>query len=177
MEQHGVEVTKEEEARLADLDEMQMIDALISKMPSQSSEEFQRFFLQLQQIVSTATRVRTALEDGRPDMVEQVLNEADNTGIAQHILKMSLVQAGSEVASMRRLHEAWVKDTESKMSKLLRGQDDAIQAQKKLAQAQAQLAEFQGNHNEKAKKVLMGMCSGNTQALIKSTFVAWHGHA
>merc|ERR1719460_3418304 len=112
-----------------------MIEALVSKMPQQSKEQFQHFFLQLQLIVSTATRERRALEDGRSDLVEQAMEDAESTGISQYILKMSIVQAGSEVNNLKRQHAAWVKDAEAKMSRLVKGQEDAVLAKQRLAKA------------------------------------------
>merc|ERR1719352_638828 len=126
MEQHGVIVDPAEEERISNLSEPQMIEALVTKMPQQSKEQFQHFFLQLQLIVSTATRVRQALENGRADLVEQAMNDADSTGISQYILKMSIVQAGSEVTNLKKQHSAWVKDAESKLSRLVRGSEDMI---------------------------------------------------
>merc|ERR1719392_344840 len=130
MEQHGVHIGPEEERRLAGLTEAQMIESLVSKMPQQTKEQFEHFFLQLQLIVSTATRIRTALEEGTPEVIQEALNDADQTGIMPYILKMSVVQAGTEVIALKAQHETWTAETESRMSKLLRGQDDAMQAQK-----------------------------------------------
>jgi len=63
MEQYGVQMTPEDEEELGRMDEEAMIDTLVCKMPNQSKEEFQSFFMQLQLVVSTAARVRQALED------------------------------------------------------------------------------------------------------------------
>merc|ERR1719247_1340443 len=101
MEQYGVTISPAEEKRLFQLDEGAMIEQLVSKMPQQTKEQFEHFFLQLQLIVSTATRIRTALEEGQPFAIEEALNDADETGITPYILKMSLVQAGSEATSLR----------------------------------------------------------------------------
>jgi len=176
MEQHGVQVTPEEEERMSGLSEMQMIESLVAKMPQQSKEQFQHFFLQLQLIVSTATRVRTALETGRADLVERAMDDADSTGISQYILKMCIVQAGSEVTNLKRQHECWVKDAESKMSRLVRGAEDAIIAKERLAKAQGELATFQANQNEGIKKVLMALAGGSTTALLHAVLSSWHNY-
>jgi len=76
----------EEEKRLYAMDEAQMIESLVSRMPQQTKEQFEHFFLQLQLIVSTATRIRTALEEGTPKVIEEALNDADQTGIMPYIL-------------------------------------------------------------------------------------------
>merc|ERR1712100_251378 len=98
--------------RLYTLDEAAMIDSLVSRMPQQTKEQFEHFFLQLQLIVSTATRVRTGLEEGHPKVVEEALNDAEQTGIISYILKMTLVQAGTEVSALRMQHENWTRDTD-----------------------------------------------------------------
>lgn len=173
MEQYGVQLTQQERDRIASLPEDKQITSLVMKMPQQSNEQFQHFFLQLQLLVSTATRVRKALEDGRPDLVEESLNEAESTGMAQYIIKMAVVQAGSEVATLKRQFEAWIKEADSKMGKLVRGQEDAMQAQKRLAAARAQLTAYNSSQNEKAKKVLMSFTSNSGTALMASSFQGW----
>jgi len=176
MEQHGVHVPPEEQERLSGLTEAQMIEALVSKMPQQSKEQFQHFFLQLQLIVSTATRVRQALEAGRADLVETAMDDADSTGIAQYILKMSIVQAGSEVTNLKKQHAAFVKDAEGKMSRLVKGQEDAMMAKERLAKAQGELAMFQASANEGIKKVLMAMAGGSATALLHGCLSSWHNY-
>jgi len=176
MEQHGVVLTPEEEERLSGMNEAQMIETLVMKMPQQSKEQFQHFFLQLQLIVSTATRVRQALEQGRADIVEQAMDDAESTGIAQYILKMSIVQAGSEVTNLKKQHTAWVKDAESKMSKLSHGMEDAMVAKERLEKAHSDLAVFSAAANENIKKVLMNFAGGSATALLHGCFSSWHNY-
>jgi len=173
MEQHGVHITPEEEQRLSGLTEPQMIESLVSKMPQQSKEQFQHFFLQLQLIVSTATRTRTALEQGRADLVEAAMDDADSTGISQYILKMAIVQAGSEVNNLKKQHAAFVKDAEGKMSRLVKGAEDCQVAKERLLKAQGELAVFTASANENIKKVLMAMAGGSTTAILHSVLNTW----
>merc|ERR1719335_70749 len=173
MEQYGVTISPEEEKRLFAMDEGAMIESLVARMPQQTKEQFEHFFLQLQLIVSTATRIRTALEQGTPGVIEEALNDADQTGIMPYILKMSVVQAGSEVVALKQQHDGWATDTEARMSKLLRGADDAMQAQKQLAAAQAQLGHFQGSHKDKAYKAMMGVAGKNDRAMMDSFITNW----
>merc|ERR1719163_1960281 len=173
MKQYGVHISPEEEKRLYTLDEATMIENLVGRMPQQTKEQFEHFFLQLQLIVSTATRIRTALEEGTPGIIQEALNDADQTGIMPYILKMSIVQAGTEVIALRAQHETWTAETEARMSKLLRGQDDAMQAQKQLAAAQAQLGHFQGSQKDKAYKAMMGVAGKNDKALLDAMITNW----
>merc|ERR1711959_75780 len=111
--------------------------------------------------------------EGTPGIIQEALNDADQTGILPYILKMSTVQAGSEVTALRSQHDNWAKDTESRLSQLLRGQDDAMQAQKQLAAAQAQLGHFQGSQKDKAYKAMMGVAGKNDRALMDSFITNW----
>mmetsp|Transcript_13145 Transcript_13145/g.29926 ORF Transcript_13145/g.29926 Transcript_13145/m.29926 type:complete len:575 (-) Transcript_13145:206-1930(-) len=172
MEQYGVKLEPSEVERLSGMDQMQQINALVSKMPQQSNEQFQHFFLQLQLIVQTATRVRQALEEGRPEQVQAALDDADSTGISQYIMKMAIVQAGTEVTTLNRNYEASVKEWNHRMSKMIRAQEDAMQAQKRLQAAQAQLAEYTTGQNEKAKKVLMSMCN-DSKVIMANVMKEW----
>merc|ERR1740130_2087295 len=125
MEAHGVFVPPDQEARLALLPEDKFIDALVMRMPQQSREQFEHFFLQLSLIASTTTRLRTALEAGNTQVLEEVLDAAENVGILQFILKMAVTQAGNEVMTREAEHDNWLTKTDITMAPLLRGQADA----------------------------------------------------
>jgi hypothetical protein len=175
MEQYGVVISPQEEEQLLKLDEAAVIDSLVARMPSQTKEQFEQFFVQLQLIVSTAARMRGALDQGEPKAIEAALNDADKHGITPYILKMSIVQAGAEVTSLSSQHNSWCKDNELKLSRFLRGQDDAMAVQKALGEAQAQLFKYSGSHKDKAKKALMAVCGKNDKALVASSFNEWRG--
>jgi len=173
MEKYGVEITPEEEQRMSTMDEGAMIDALVMKMPQQSKDQFQEFFLKLQQIVSAALHVRQGLQEGAADNVASALDEAGRAGVAPYILKMAIVQGGSEVEMLKAQHNGWIKEMDQRMAGLLRGQEERMQAQKALASAREQLAKYTGSHNDKAKKLLMTLASGNAQALLAGSFKSW----
>jgi len=182
MEQYGVELTDEEVQRIASMEQEQQIAALVNKMPQESNEQFQQFFLQLQLLVSTAMRVRSGLEDGAPEKVASALDDADSTGVTQHILRMAVVQAGSEASMQMLEYEAWVREADEQMARLIRGQEDAMAARKKLATLQAQLQHQRDEHKEKSSKVLqvdkpvqvcMNFVSGMTQQTKLACFQGW----
>merc|ERR1719221_2076175 len=173
MEQHGVHLDESDEQRLGAMDEADMIDELVSRMPSQSKEQFQHFFLQLQLIVSTATRVRQALEEGRSDEVQEALDDAEATGISQYIMKMAIIQAGSEVLSLQQQHKSFVKDSESKLGKMVRGQEDSLQAKRRLATAQNQLNMMFCASSTGAYQVVEHLNANNDSVFVKVIFNAW----
>eukprot|EP00440_Ansanella_granifera_P049312 gb/GFBE01053426.1/.p1 GENE.gb/GFBE01053426.1/~~gb/GFBE01053426.1/.p1 ORF type:complete len:584 (+),score=185.26 gb/GFBE01053426.1/:1-1752(+) len=177
MEQYGVKLTDDEVEHISSLEEERQIAALVNKMPQDTNEQFQQFFLQLQLLVSTAMRVRTGLEEGQPDKVAAALDDADSTGVSSQVLRMAVVQAGTEVSLQMAEYEAWVKDTDAKMAVLIRGQEDAMSAQKKLAGLQAQLQHGQDAHREKSAKVCMSFISGMTDALRIACFKGWYSAA
>mmetsp|Transcript_117630 Transcript_117630/g.315404 ORF Transcript_117630/g.315404 Transcript_117630/m.315404 type:complete len:594 (-) Transcript_117630:42-1823(-) len=174
MEKYGVAVSKEEEDRLASMDEERQIEALVLKMPQQSKDEFHQFFLQLQVLVATATKVRQALEQGRPDEVEGVLDATD-PGIKPYVLRMAIVQAGSEADSASRQLRSWGKDRAAVMGRNIRGQEEAVNVNKKLQEARRQLNVFTSSQNEKSKKVVMNFLNNSAAGLKAASFKGWHG--
>merc|ERR1719321_2270928 len=150
-----------------------MVEALVRRMPKQSREQFEHFFLQLQLVVSTTQRLKQALDSGSACGMEEVLDSADDVGITPYILKMAVVQAGAEVRQLEQRQDEWVTAAERKMAPLLRGQEDAMEAQLQLAQAEAELRQQRGEGKDKSKKVLMGMAAGQDAALIGTSFSYW----
>jgi hypothetical protein len=174
MEAHGVYVTPEEEQRLAKLPEDRMIDALVLRMPQQSREQFEHFFLQLSLIASTTTRLRSALEAGNPNAVEEVMVSAENVGILQFILKMAVAQAGAEVKAHQQDHEDWLAVTSDRLAPLLQSQANAVISNKALAQAKYDLANHHTEANEKSKKFLANIAGNSSAALQAMSFHEWH---
>jgi len=173
MEAHGVRISAEEEARLSQLPEERMIDALVQKMPQQSREQFEHFFLQLSFIASTTTRLRTALEAGMSDAIEDALESAENVGVLPYIMKMAVAQAGQEVRTTEALHEQWLAEMDTRMKPLLQSQANSMSTQKALAQARAEVDAAQSESKEKSAAVLLGLVSGNERVLVSTSFVAW----
>lgn len=177
MQSHGVHISEEEGIRLSQLPEERMIDALVQRMPSQSREQFEHFFLQLSLIASTTTRLRAALEAGFPEAVEEALTSAEDVGILQFVLKMAVAQAGQEVTAQEQSHDQWLTSTDARISPLLQSQANSMALQKALAQAKAQLTATRADANEKSKSVLLRLGSNSEATLVSSAFIAWCDHA
>merc|ERR1712226_1175004 len=119
MEAHGVTLSADEERRVQQMPEDRMIDALVMKMPEQSREQFEHFFLQLSFIASTTTRLRQALEAGDVAAIEEALESAENVGVLPYLIKMAVAQSGQEVKLQDAAHDQWLTDTDAKMGPLL----------------------------------------------------------
>jgi len=89
---------------------------------------------------------------------------------------MAVTQAGNEVMSKESEHISWLAKTDVTMAPLLRGQADAMISQKALAQARAQLSGTRIDANEKSRKVLLGVISGQSEALKGTMFGVWADH-
>merc|ERR1719272_1024724 len=101
------------------------------------------------------------------------MDHTDSAGIISQILKQSIVQAGIEVAKVRNLHTSWTKNTETRVSRLVRSADDAEKAQFELAKIQSQLNSFGGDQNAKSKKMMMGVTANNDKAWMGTVFTTW----
>lgn len=175
LEAHGVKIPPEEEERLLKLPEDRMIDALVMRMPQGSKEQFEHFFLQLTLIASTTSRLREALQRGQPEVILQVLDNSEDVGILNFILKMAVAQAGSEVRTRHKDHSAYLKDASEKMEGMLDSQASLVASQKHLAQMRMQLNRAQESAAEKSRSVLGRLAATSDTGLVYNMFAAWVG--
>jgi hypothetical protein len=173
LELQGVPFGPGEKESLAKLEESAMIPKVLAKMPQEFKHSFEHFALQLQLIVTTATRVRKTVDEGSPDNIQLVMDHTDSSGIISQILKQSIVQAGIEVAEIRNRHTSWVKNTETRMSRLVRSADDAADAQRQLQALQVQLNGFGSTQNEKSKRMMANVGANNDKMLVAMVFGSW----
>lgn len=173
MKDFHIEVSAEEQESLSQMeDEAAQVNALVAKVP-EGKEEFQQFFLQLQRLVLAMTHVREGLAFGSVDAVEETLDEALAAGMGAHVLRMAAVQAGAEVAAASESYRGWVKEAATRTGKLVRGQDDAMAAQKKLAQAMAALDKHRKQHREKARNLMTGLAKNMDRKLLSAVLFGW----
>lgn len=165
LKKNGVELSSEEEAHLGSLSDTECVEALVQKIPEQSSDEFQGFFLELQLLVSFAMRIRQGLEESHPEEVCQALDDVDSTEVT--------LPAGVEVMNLGQQHKAWIQDSQHRLSLLVRGQEEAMAAKKKWAAANAILHNALVSQNEKAKRVLGTFLHTSTTAMLKSIVASW----
>lgn len=176
MEAHGMKVSPEEEKRLQAMSEDRMIEALVARMPQQSRESFEHFFLQLSFIASTTARLRTAIEEGHPELVEEALESAENVGVLGYLIKGAVCQAGTEVRETEQKQQKWLTDTDDKLGPLLQSQAMALVTARALAAAEKQLNGHYGNAKDKSKSFLMNMAEGKSKALTSGCFGGWADH-
>eukprot|EP00929_Paragymnodinium_shiwhaense_P110195 TRINITY_DN7699_c0_g1_i1.p1 TRINITY_DN7699_c0_g1~~TRINITY_DN7699_c0_g1_i1.p1 ORF type:complete len:651 (+),score=233.11 TRINITY_DN7699_c0_g1_i1:139-2091(+) len=175
LKKHGVEVSAEEVQSLQHCSEREVVEALVSKMPS-DSREFEMFFLQLRMIVAVASSVREGLEAGSPEAIKGALEQAADNLVSDLVLPICVVQAGSELINLKDMQAVFVKDAENRMSKLMRGQIDAMQAKKDLAAAQAKLEQKQHKMaaaKSTAVKYLSQLMGGDSSAMLKTILHEW----
>lgn len=173
MQAHGVPVSEDDEKMLSGLSEEEMIDKLVMRMPQQTREQFEHFFLQLSLIASTTTRLRSSIESGRAQEVQEVLDSAEDVGILTYILKMAVAQAGQEVKHKEIVHDSWVSEAEGKIGPLLTSQANSMAAQKQLSIARASLAEKRDEAATRAHSVLSITIWLQHIALVSLVFGVW----
>jgi len=176
LEMHGVSFGEGEIEQMLGLEEAVLCERIVERMSQQCRDTFEHFALQLQLIVSTATRVRRGLDDKCEGEVCGAFNTEDVSGIAMQIMKQSVVEAGFEAAELRKRRESWGKSTELRMQRLAQCSEEAQHAQQQLTAIEAQLASFGGSQNSKSKKVLMGVAANQDKALKQTIFASWNGH-
>jgi len=157
------------------LPEEQLVEALVAKMPKEFRQTFEHFTLQLQLIVSTATRVRQALEEGNPQEVTRIVEEGD-TGVLQQVLKATCVEAAAEIGGLKEINETWKKSMGKRLDRLSKSAAATDECKSDLDHVMDELACFGASQNEKSKKVLMGMAGNGDKMLVKTIFNSWQAY-
>mmetsp|Transcript_35240 Transcript_35240/g.81247 ORF Transcript_35240/g.81247 Transcript_35240/m.81247 type:complete len:514 (-) Transcript_35240:108-1649(-) len=174
-EASGMHITQEEKEQLAQLDEEWMIEGLVQRMPGAMKKTIEHFLLQLQLVLSTATRVRNALEEGSPDEVAKIMEDGD-TGITQQVLKEVVTEAGREVGELQSVHQSWDTSMALRIARLVRCSEEADQAAIDLEQVQLSIEKFPKEQNAKTTKVMLSMIENRKRGLLALAFVGWTSH-
>jgi hypothetical protein len=173
LKHHGVDLKPEEESQLMTLTDEEVIDKLVEKVPAQNNEHFKVFFLQLQLVVETVSRLRKALEDGQADAVEAAIDDAESAGVLQYILRQTVVSTGQELVALKAKHTGWLKDTEAKMARMLRAHQEAMASKHRLQEAQEALKNMGAVQRRKAYSVLTAVANDRDVELLKVSFGGW----
>lgn len=169
----GMQISQEEKIALSEMEEDDMICAWVKFVPTALRKTLEPFLLQMQLVLSTATRVRSALEDGSPEEITRLMEDAD-TGITMQILKEVVVTASQEIGEIQDVHASWHTSTILRVARLARCADDAVEAKRNFERLSAQMADFGRNQNAKTTQVLSAVLSGQDKTLLHLAFWVWH---
>eukprot|EP00746_Dinoflagellata_sp_MGD_P126849 gnl/MRDRNA2_/MRDRNA2_61578_c0_seq1.p1 gnl/MRDRNA2_/MRDRNA2_61578_c0~~gnl/MRDRNA2_/MRDRNA2_61578_c0_seq1.p1 ORF type:complete len:661 (+),score=178.56 gnl/MRDRNA2_/MRDRNA2_61578_c0_seq1:66-2048(+) len=173
MERHGAMLTSEDITKLQHLDEAQMVEALVSKMPMTSTNDFESFFLQLQLFVSLATRIRQGLLDGNTEAIEAALSDSSDCESAGYISKMALLKSAAEAQNLEKLYKDWAKEQDEKLGKLLSAREELIASQKRYKAAINKSALQSSQFKARAKVTLTSAALSEDFATSKLIIRAW----
>lgn len=168
----GVELAHEEKLVMAEMDEDDMIQAVVAKMPPAVRKGIEPFCLQLQLVLSTATRVRNVLEEGTDDEITAVMEDNDG-GVSQQILKEVIVEAGREVSDVLDINGSWSKTMDMRASRLIDCAMNAEFMENELKRVEMALQVFRPNQNPKAMKAVHALCVTQDQSLKRLVLVNW----
>lgn len=168
----GMRITLEEKEQLANLEEDWMIEGLVQRMPGAMKKTIEHFLLQLQLVLSTATRVRNALEEGSPDEIAKIMEDGD-TGITQQVLKEIVTEAGREVGELQGIHYSWETSMAGRIARLIRCSEDADNAAIELAQVQKNIEGYRPWQNARTMKVVHTLIEQRKKMMQQAMFLGW----
>merc|ERR1719330_1948588 len=171
----GLVMSPEEKEALVLMEEDDMIDHAVRKMSAELQRNLEHFALQLQLIVSTATRVRGALEQEDVDEVVSIMEHGD-AGITQHIMKRTVVEAAKEIVELKDVNDGWSRDMGSRLNRLSTLAEEQERNRIELDKVNAEIAAFHGKQNEKAVKAVTGLAEQSNATLVKAAFGGWMNH-
>mmetsp|Transcript_57624 Transcript_57624/g.129942 ORF Transcript_57624/g.129942 Transcript_57624/m.129942 type:complete len:551 (+) Transcript_57624:69-1721(+) len=170
----GVKIAAQEKQRLSELDDDDLNEAIVKRMPEETRKVFEHVALQLQLVMSAASRVRCAMEDGLDEEVAHIMEEGDQ-GVNAQIIKQILVEATGEVTELKAKHEKWDGNMTKRFTRLTRAANEAEAAAVELEKLNLRLGSFSTEQNSKAKGVLLGIAAKGQKELLTTVFRSWWG--
>jgi hypothetical protein len=171
----GVSIDDGEIDHFCEMDDWLLAQNLVPKMPQEMRDGFDVLTQQMQLVVQMASSIRIALESKDPEQLQQVVDQLNDAGLGQIILKQSCVEATKEVAELQRLLDTWYQNMEARLARLLNSSQLAEQYTQQLSLVEDQLDAFGIGSKNKGKQMLLGMADKNDKALMKQALTAWYG--
>jgi len=171
-EVQGVPLTDVDKCKLSKMEDDDMIEALVHKMPPEVRKTFGHFTLQLQLVMSAASRVRYVLDEGPAEEVARVMEDGD-AGVNSQILKRTIVEAATEIAEVQEIHQSWHTSTGKRLSRMSLAQSELERARQDLEKTTLRLGGFGEEQSKKSTAVLLSLAQGSDKVLVKGVFMAW----
>eukprot|EP00929_Paragymnodinium_shiwhaense_P102940 TRINITY_DN6619_c0_g1_i1.p1 TRINITY_DN6619_c0_g1~~TRINITY_DN6619_c0_g1_i1.p1 ORF type:complete len:544 (-),score=149.81 TRINITY_DN6619_c0_g1_i1:176-1807(-) len=168
----GLDLSSDEKSLYAEMDEESLVPELVTRMPENMRRTFEHFSLQLQLMISGATRVRHALEEATPEEVAKVMEDSD-VGIGQQVLKHAVISASAEIGQLSGSHTGWTQTMDQRARRLYGCAGESAQAKADYEELQQILAAYPDDQNNKTRAVLVTLCAEVEQALASACFKAW----
>mmetsp|Transcript_84528 Transcript_84528/g.149663 ORF Transcript_84528/g.149663 Transcript_84528/m.149663 type:complete len:546 (-) Transcript_84528:120-1757(-) len=168
---NGIPMSDVEISKLVLLEESHMIFDVVARMPEGIRERFEAMTLQLQVIITAATRLRQTIEGGDEEVIQELMEESSSTAFGQQTIKRSVIQASKEVAKIMSCKETWGNSMVQRLDRLSHSADIAEASEKKLIEVEAQMEAFKPTQIQKSKKALMGFI-GATSDMMKQIVVS-----
>mmetsp|Transcript_19202 Transcript_19202/g.55753 ORF Transcript_19202/g.55753 Transcript_19202/m.55753 type:complete len:529 (-) Transcript_19202:20-1606(-) len=168
----GVSLTEIDKIKFSKMEDDDMIEAIVHKMPDDVRKTFGHFALQLQLVMSAASRVRYVLDEGPAEEVARVMEDGD-AGVNAQILKQTIVEAAAEIGELQEVHGSWQTSTNKRLSRMSHAQAELEQAKRDLERTSIKLGNFADEQSKKSTAVLMSLAQSSDKVLIKAGFSAW----
>lgn len=168
----GVPLSDEERELFPTLDDDDMVEVLTKKMPMDVRKAFEHVALQLQLVMSAASRVRFTLKEGTPEELGRIMDEGDQS-FNSHILKRTIMEAALEASESKEVAGSWKQTMNARSTRLNNAQLASDKAKIELDKLNMQLENFGTNQNTKSKNVLLNMSAQNDKVFLGTIFKQW----
>eukprot|EP00425_Heterocapsa_triquetra_P020445 CAMPEP_0195132050 /NCGR_PEP_ID=MMETSP0448-20130528/146166_1 /TAXON_ID=66468 /ORGANISM="Heterocapsa triquestra, Strain CCMP 448" /LENGTH=557 /DNA_ID=CAMNT_0040170033 /DNA_START=58 /DNA_END=1731 /DNA_ORIENTATION=+ len=170
---NGCPLTSEDIQMLSVMEEADMIQELVARMPIDMRSKFETIAMQLQMMVASATHTRKAADSGSPEALAECCADAENGAMKMAILKQASVHAAAEVAMLHHTQDSWMRNSELRLARLTKAAETADHARTYLVAIENQLEAFHESAKHKSSKMLMGFASNNGNAMLQSVVHGW----
>jgi len=173
----GIPMTPEEIHACTKMEEALAVFEVVSRIPEGLRDSFEHTTMELQIIITAATRIRTTVEKNNEAEILTLMEEESSSAFGQQTVKRAVLQAAQESAKIMRCKETWGKSSVDRIERLSHSAEIAEQTAAKLLVAEASLNEFAPEQTQKAKQAMMGFAAQNDDVTLRATIIAWAGAA
>jgi len=171
--ENGIPMSDADISKLVLLEESHMIFDVVTRMPEGLRDGFEPLTLELQMVITAATRLRQTIESGDEEAIQALMEESSATSFGQQTIKRSVVQASKEVAKIMKCKETWGLSSAQRLDRLGRSAEINEECQKQLMVVEAQMEAFKPTALQKSKAALTGFISAGSSALLQVVVANW----
>jgi len=172
LELNGVRLPSKE--ALFDVDDGALVERILEGMPATTREHFPTISRGLLAMLEELAATRQRLEQAQGDAaVRELCKLGEDSKATQALLKLSVVQACSEISSAQAIHASWRCKTEERIARLGDEAREADDTRLGLEEAERQLAAFAPATRARAARCVTRLVEGQDLASLVPLLLAW----
>lgn len=170
---NGIRFTADEISELVQTEEEVMMYEVVDRIPESLREGFEHLTLELLVVVTTASRMRTTVENNEAEPIQAVMEKEGGTAFGQQTLKRAILQASTEVSKTIRCKATWGPDMAQRLARLKHATEIGEDSNRRLVLVEAALNELPGLRSAKAVRALNHFIENSRHVMLIAAWAGW----